>query len=56
VPPVGGYAPRVSSAGHPAPRHEIAHGVRPCYFETMTQTPKTTLPANAKAATAASTM
>jgi hypothetical protein len=26
------------------------------YFETMTQTPKTTLPANAKAATAPSTM
>jgi hypothetical protein len=28
----------------------------PVYFDTMTQTPKTTLPAKANAATAASTM
>jgi hypothetical protein len=45
-----------TSNGNCDEAHTCRPPVRPRYFETMTQTPKTTLPANAKAATAARTM
>jgi hypothetical protein len=47
---------RVLSMTRPRATHAAPAPVWPRYLETMTQTPKTTLPAKAKAATAPSTM